>query len=323
MTIAEISDVLAWGASTAYVIAMIVFAMVLVTGRGVLPADVDPAATQTSTARREKLLGIARSVVILGALLHLVAVITRGIAAGRAPWANMYEFALVGSFVAMAAFLVVAFRYRAWFLGAPITGVVVAFLVVGLTQFHVVADGVQPALQSYWLVLHVGVAVGGAGLFTVGMAFTVLQLLKDSYDTTKRQVEGEPNTTQADSPAPVSRQGVSLLRWRWLAGLPRASTLEVLSFRVNAVGFVLWTFTLISGAIWAENAWGRYWQWDPKEVWSFIIWVVYAAYLHARATKRWTGRRAAYLVLVGYACVIFNFAGVNLLLNSKHSYSGL
>ncbi|WP_345376206.1 cytochrome c biogenesis protein CcsA, partial [Promicromonospora umidemergens] len=111
--------------------------------------------------------------------------------------------------------------------------------------------------------------------------------------------------------------------WRWLDNLPTAGALEALSFRLTAVGFVAWTFTLIGGAIWAESAWGRYWGWDPKEVWTFIIWVVYAAYLHARTTRGWAGRKSAYFVLVGYACVLFNFTAVNLIINGKHSYSGL
>ena len=96
-----------------------------------------------------------------------------------------------------------------------------------------------------------------------------------------------------------------------------------MSFRLNAVAFVLWTFTLIGGAVWAEHAWGRYWGWDPKEVGTFVAWVVYAAYLHARTTRGWSGRRASYFVFVGYAVVLMNFTVVNLVVTGKHSYSGL
>ena len=103
--------------------------------------------------------------------------------------------------------------------------------------------------------------------------------------------------------------------------VPAPRRLEALSFRINAVGFVLWTFTLVAGAIWAEAAWGRYWGWDPKEVWTFVVWVVYAGYLHARTTRGWSGRRAAWFVVVGYATVIFNFTGVNLLFDGLHSYA--
>ena len=111
--------------------------------------------------------------------------------------------------------------------------------------------------------------------------------------------------------------------WRWLDTVPRPAELEGLSFRLNAVGFVLWTFTLIAGAILAEHAWGRYWGWDPKEVWTFVIWVVYAAYLHSRATSSWTKRQATYVALTGMLCVIINYTVVNLLITGLHSYSGV
>src|SRR5664280_2455749 len=105
--------------------------------------------------------------------------------------------------------------------------------------------------------------------------------------------------------------------------LPPAVDLERTAYRLHAVAFPLWTFTVMAGAIWAEKAWGRYWGWDPKEVWSFVIWVVYAAYLHARSTRGWAGRRAAWFVLVGYGCVLANFTIVNLFFTGKHTYSGL
>ncbi len=111
--------------------------------------------------------------------------------------------------------------------------------------------------------------------------------------------------------------------WSWLRTVPPSRNLEAMAFRLNAIAFVLWTFTLIGGAIWAEQAWGRYWGWDPKEVGTFVVWVVYAAYLHARTTRGWAGRRAAFLVYVGYTVVILNFTVVNLFINGKHSYSGL
>lgn len=268
--------------------------------------------------RRTRSLGIAMSVTWLGLALHVAAVITRGVAAGRAPWANMYEFCMVGTLVAMLVFAIVAVRKNVQFLGTFVTMLSVMFLVLGLTKFHVVADGVQPALQSYWLVIHVGVAVSAAGVLTVGFIAALLQLARDSYDTGSTLLRGEGRAIRGHN-----RFAWPALRWRWLESIPPASRLEVLSFRINAVGFVLWTFTLIAGSIWAEHAWGRYWGWDPKEVWTFVVWVVYAAYLHARATQRWTGRRAAYFVIVGYASVLFNFTGVNILFNGKHSYSQL
>ena len=112
-------------------------------------------------------------------------------------------------------------------------------------------------------------------------------------------------------------------RFAWLEQVPAARSLESLTFRLHSIGFVLWTFTLIGGAICAEHAWGRYWGWDPKEVGTFVAWVVYASYLHARTTRGWSGRRAAYIVWVGYAVVLANFTVINLVVTGKHSYSGL
>jgi cytochrome c-type biogenesis protein CcsB len=245
--------------------------------------------------------GIGRSTAWLGAVLLLAAIVARGIAAGRPPWANMYEFSLVASFIALAVYLAFSLRTDLRYLGAFVTGVVTLYLVLAVNKFYVVATGVRPALQSYWLVIHIPVAMAAVGVFTVAFAFSVLQLLR---------------TARAAGSAAVGR-------WHWLDKLPDPATLEVRSFRLNAIGLVLWTFTLIAGAVWAENAWGRYWGWDPKEVWSFIVWIIYAAYLHARTTRGWDGNRAAWFVVVGYACVLWNFTGVNLLINGKHSYSGL
>uniref|UniRef100_UPI00202827E0 c-type cytochrome biogenesis protein CcsB n=1 Tax=Actinotalea sp. C106 TaxID=2908644 RepID=UPI00202827E0 len=253
--------------------------------------------------RSRRAVGIAMATTTLGVALHVLAAVLRGLAAGRVPWANMYEFTLVGTLVAVATFLVLCRRRDVRFLGSLVVGLVLIALGVGLAAFYVPADAVEPALQSYWLVIHVSIATIATGMLTVSFAASALQLLKDSRDGGSGRL--------------------SATRWRLLDALPSTRDLEALSFRINAVGFVLWTFTIMAGAVWAEHAWGRYWGWDPKEVWSFVVWVVYAAYLHARTTRGWSGRRAAWFVLVGYATVIFNFTGVNLFFQGLHSYSGL
>ncbi|MET4224174.1 c-type cytochrome biogenesis protein CcsB [Oerskovia enterophila] len=317
MTVAELSSDLVWAAATALTVAFVAFAIdlsrlgakepvaepVAADASGDADAPVTVAVATPAKPVSRKAAGIGISTGWLGTILLLAAIVTRGIAAGRAPWANMYEFTLVGAFVAMAVFLGVSLRRDVRFLGAFVTGLAVLFLVVAQNSFFLDATGVQPALQSYWLVIHVGVAIIATGIFTVAFVMSVIQLLRDSRENGNAFL-GHP-------------------AWRWLDTTPRPAQLEALSFRLNAVAFVLWTFTIIGGAIWAEHAWGRYWGWDPKEVWSFVVWVVYAAYLHARTTRGWSGRRAAYFVIVGYACVLFNFTGVNLIFNGKHSYSGI
>jgi cytochrome c-type biogenesis protein CcsB len=266
--------------------------------------------------------GIARSTTYLGLLLLGIGIVTRGIAAGRWPTANMYEFTLVGSFVAAAVLVVVQRRRVIPFLGVVVMGIGVLALVLGLNAFYVQADAVQPALQNYWLVIHVGVAIAATGIFTVAFATAVLQVLQDGRETARSHL-ARPWPRLDGLRRGLSRWSVTGSAWSWLRTVPSARQLEALSFRLNAIGFVLWTLTLIGGAIWAEQAWGRYWGWDPKEVGTFVAWVVYAAYLHARTTRGWAGRRAAFFVFVGYAVVLANFTVVNLFVNGKHSYSGL
>jgi cytochrome c-type biogenesis protein CcsB len=282
-------------------------------------AAADSAGPDGRSARSE---GIARSTTYLGTALLVAGILMRGVAAGRWPTANMYEFTLVGVLVAVVVLSLVQRRRMMAFVGVVVTGIAVLALAADLLLFFVKAEAVPPALQSYWLVIHVGVAISATGVFTVAFAASALQLLSAARE------EGRSHATGSWGAADPLRRGlagwrVTGPRFAWLKQVPGPRDLEALSFRLNAVGFVLWTFTLIAGAIWAEHAWGRYWNWDPKEIGTFVAWVVYAAYLHARTTRGWNGRRAAYLVFVGYAVVIANFTLVNLFVSGLHSYSGL
>ncbi|QZN85975.1 c-type cytochrome biogenesis protein CcsB [Cellulomonas sp. C5510] len=289
----------------------------------VLPAATGEGQGGTAAATaRSAATGIAGSTTALGIVLLLVGIVLRGAAAGRWPTANMYEFTLVGTLVASVVLAVVQRRRVVPFLGVVVMGIAVLALVLGLNAFYVQADAVQPALQNYWLVIHVGVAIIATGIFTVAFATAVLQVLQDGRETGRSHVDHRWNRLDGLR-RPLARWRVTGPAWSWLRTVPPARQLEALSFRLNAIGFVLWTLTLIGGAIWAEQAWGRYWGWDPKEVGTFVAWVVYAAYLHARTTRGWAGRRAAYFVYVGYAVVLANFTVVNLFVSGKHSYSGL
>ncbi|MFD1721229.1 c-type cytochrome biogenesis protein CcsB [Amnibacterium endophyticum] len=269
-------------------------------GTAVLVAE-PPAAPPSEPRRTSARVGLALTVVAL--VLHAGAVVLRGVAAGRVPWANMYEFSMTGTLVMVLVFLGVLTRIDLRFLGSVITGFVVLLLGIATVGFHVEVSPLQPALQSYWLVLHVLVAILGTGFFTLAAALSAVQLLQ-----VRRQ-------RQVDAGRPE--------RLKLLATVPTADRLENLAYRISVVGFILWTFTLIAGAIWADHAWGRYWGWDTKEVWTFIIWVVYAGYLHARATLGWRGTGSAWLNLIGYACILFNFGVVNVFFKGLHTYSGL
>ncbi|MGY4645461.1 c-type cytochrome biogenesis protein CcsB [Cellulomonas sp. URHB0016] len=348
MTTGDLSTLLVWGAMTALTVALVAYAVDLagiaeraqrrapakepaaaVGGGTMTGASTTVATPPSGTAavgrattpddgRSLRAEGIARTTTYVGIVLLLGAVVTRGLAAGRWPTANMYEFTIVGALVATSVLAIVQRRRVIAFVGVLVLGIAVLALALGLLVFFVRADAVQPALQSYWLILHVGVAITATGVFTVAFAASVLQVVQDVREG------GGPRP--ADEPArrtDVLRGWVSGPRFGWLQQAPSARDLEAQAFRLNAIGFVLWTFTLIGGAIWAEHAWGRYWGWDPKEVGTFVAWVVYASYLHARTTRGWSGRKAAYFVFVGYAVVLANFTVVNLFVTGKHSYSGL
>ena len=255
------------------------------------PSDGAP---KTSRAMR-----LAMGFTILGWVLHVVAVVLRGIAAGYAPWSNMYGFALTATAIIVGVFLLVQFWQDLKFLGAYIVGFCLAFLGLATVNFYVAVAPQPPALQSAWLVIHVFVAILGTSFFALGGGLSFVQLLQS-----RREARGG--------------EGM-----KFLATLPNAEKLENLAYRLILVGFVFWTFTLIAGAVWAERAWGRYWGWDTKEVWTFIIWTIFAGYIHARATRGWRGSRSAWLAIIGFAAVMFNFTVVNLFFKGLHAYSGL
>ena len=233
----------------------------------------------------------------IGALAHAVALLGRGIAAdpNRVPWGNMYEFTLSGTFVVVALFLVTTRRWRLSWLGPIVVGFVLCVLLADVLWLYEPVAPLTEALESYWLVIHVVAAVIATGAFTLGGITSMLYLLKAR----------------------------STKETGYLARLPELPALDRIAYRMHAFGFPVWTFgVLISGPIWAHQAWSSYWNWDPKEVWAFITWVVYAAYLHARATAGWRGRNAALLALVGVATLWFNFIGINFFsTTSQHSYA--
>jgi cytochrome c-type biogenesis protein CcsB len=223
-----------------------------------------------------------------------IGVVLRGVAAGRVPWANMYEFSISGAFLILLVYLTALKIKDLRFIATFISGFALITIFAAVSLFYVEVQTVMPALQSYWLVIHVVVAITATGFFAVAAGLHIFYLLK------------------------ASGRGKKLF-----SHFPELLQMERIAYRFNVVGFVLWSFTLIAGAVWAERAWHRYWGWDTKEVWTFIIWVLYAGYLHAMATRGWNGKRAAWLGLVAFLAVIFNFTIVNLFFKGLHVYSGL
>ena len=237
-----------------------------------------------------------------GLALHITAVTTRGLAEHRVPWGNMYEFIAAITCAAVLVLILGAVRFRAHYLGLFVLLPVVLALAVDIIVIYTPAGQLVPALQSYWIAIHVTAMIIAVGMYLFGAVVTVLYLLSARHE--RRVAAGR-------EPAAA---GV-------MARLPGADTLDRLAYRAILFAFPAWTFAVIAGAIWADHAWGRYWGWDPKETWSFITWLVYAAFLHARATAGWRGLRAAYIQLFGFACLMFNLVGVNLWISGLHSYA--
>jgi cytochrome c-type biogenesis protein CcsB len=258
-----------------------------------------PPAVDTGSPKGPRYLRAAMALTVLAWVIQVGSTVLRGVAASRVPWANMFEFTLTATAIIVGVFLLVQFWQDLRYLGVFITGFATIALGTATIAFYVDVVPLQPALQSVWLVIHVFVATLGTGFFALGAALSILQLMR------------------------LRRDAGGLRKARYLDTMPAADRLENLAYRLNIVGFVFWTFTLIAGAIWAERAWGRYWGWDTKEVWTFIIWVLFAGYIHARATRGWRGSRSAWLAIVGFAAVIFNFTIVNMFFKGLHAYSGL
>jgi cytochrome c-type biogenesis protein CcsB len=248
--------------------------------------------------RTEKTARIATAMMILGFLLLFVGVVARGVSAGRVPWGNMYEFSITGALAFTAAYLGALRKYDLRWLGLFVSISVLLTLGTAVTILYVPSAPLVPALKSPWLVIHVATAIISGGVFLLSNVIAGAFLFLDSMEK-----KGE--------------------RAPWAKRLPSLDTLDQLSYRLVAFVFPLWTFSVIAGAVWAESAWGRYWGWDPKETWAFITWVAYAAYLHARVTVGWRGRRAAWLCIFAGSTFLFNYVYVNIWGTGKHTYSGL
>lgn len=315
--LANLSDQLALGAVLLYVVAMVGYALDLGFGlrrrqreqaeqpaKVLVGAAVDAggsSAVAAAEAAEESESGaeegggrgktdwgrFAVLITVLGWGAHLGTLVTRGWAAEHWPWGNMYEFLTAIAFAAVTAYLVVLARYRARFLGAFVMIAAVLALGVATIWLYTPVGPLVPALRSYWIAIHVTAAIIASGLFTLAGVAGVLYLVRGDG----------------------------------LSRLPSREVLEKAVHRAVIFAFPLWTFAVIAGALWADRAWGRYWGWDPKEVWSFITWVAYAAYLHAKATAGWRGRAAVIVQLVAFGCLLFNLIGVNIFIDGLHSYA--
>ena len=263
----------------------------------------------------------------LGLSAHALSVVARGVAAGRVPWGNMYEYSSLLALLVVAGYLfVVEGVFKVRVLGGFVLAFSVLTMAIAVMFLYVGPGPLVPALNSYWIKIHVVAAITGSSLFALGCIVTILYLAKDGRDRRSAtmapimggsvDLEDAPPHFESGAEEPVggtTRRGI----------LPSAAVLDRVAYRTIAFAFPIWTFAVIAGAIWAEQAWGRYWGWDPKETWSFITWVIFAGYLHARATSGWRGRRAAVIALVGFGSLLVTYYAVNLWIVGLHSYAGV
>jgi len=243
---------------------------------------------------------LSTSLLVSGVLIHSVGLALRWVEThrtgyGYVPLSNMYESLVFFSWTIILIYLILEFKYRQKIIGVFVTPF--AFLAIALTSIIPGVDAkitpLIPALQSNWLAIHVITCFLGYAAFAVSFGISVLYLIQDKGGTEKR--EGS----------------------KWL---PSASLLDEISYKAIVIGFPMLTLGIVTGAAWANYAWGSYWSWDPKETWSLITWFVYAAFLHARLTRDWRGRKAAVLSIVGFSAVLFTYFGVNYIISGLHSY---
>lgn len=295
----------------------------------------------------------ATAIAFTGWTAQLVSVVARTVAAGHAPWGNMYEFTLTLSFVLVGAFLFVG-QAR---LGIPQAGGFVlgaAALLMGLGWVLYAEPGeLQPALRSWWLTFHVMLVMAGAALLILGAALSLMYVAKARWESkfgmspeaaadagpedllvpghilegadhdAALPADGDYESVAATEAAPDEALSARPVRQGLIARLPASEKLDRAAYKIIAFAFPIWTLGVIAGAVWGEQAWGRWWGWDPKETLSFVVWVIFAVYLHARVTRGWRGRSAAIIAAVGGAAVLFNFYAVNLWIAGLHSYAGV
>jgi cytochrome c-type biogenesis protein CcsB len=278
--------------------------LVAVGGAPAYDVPVSTAVTDEDAARLGKASRLGRvavSLTVLAFALHASSVLTRGLSAGRPPWGNMFEFSTTGALAVTGVFLVLLTRKDVRYLGTFVILPVLLTLGLAVAVLYTESAQLVPALKSVWLLIHVTAAIIASGIFTIGFCQSVCYLVQERRER-----------------VPAAERSPS-----FMDRLPPAAVLDRSAYKMHAFAYPIWTFAVIAGAIWAENAWGRYWGWDPKETWAFITWLVYTCYLHARATAGWKGRRAAYLAGLGYATFLFNYLVVNIWLVGFHSYAGV
>lgn len=236
---------------------------------------------------------------LFGFIANTVVLAARWLETGHPPFVNGFEYLVSFTWGISLVYLFAEHRYKFRLMGTfvmPLCWLLLSYIVVAMPESQRHAENLMPALQSNWLHIHVATAIISYSAFAISFGTSIMYLIKNNLEKT-------------NSRSDLNKR------------LPSLETLDDIGYKFIAIGFPLLSIVIISGAIWAEFAWGRYWSWDPKETWSLITWLVYAAYLHARFTYGWKGNKAAWMSILGFAFVLFTFFGVNYLLSGIHSYA--
>jgi cytochrome c-type biogenesis protein CcsB len=246
-------------------------------------------------SKKETVAKTGLSFVMVGLFVHTLALIWRTIESGHAPFTNMYESLSFLAWSGALAYIVIEYKYKIWKPGPYLMLIIIGIMALASSPLMPSeAAPLMPALQSYWLWLHVSVTLLGEAFFAIAFVTSIMYLLADSREKKGTAKEGAISSDKLDS----------------------------ISYRCVSVGFPLFTLGgLVFGMVWAYNAWGRYWSWDPKETWSLITWFVFALYLHTRIVMGWKGRRSALIAIIGFLAAMFTYFGVNYLLAGLHSYA--
>ena len=285
--------------------------------------------------RKERLHTVGTTIGVIGLVANGVSIVTRGIAAGRTPWGNMYEYSTLITFLVVLGYLwIIEARAKVRTVGGFVYAMAVLTMAMAVSFFYVGPTALMPALNSYWRQIHVTSMIVASSLLGIGCLLTIVYLIKASGE--RRALDrlrgsqpppimgGSIDTSDPSAPPDYAGAGddpVGSSASSRKISLPPSKTLDALAYRFIRFGFPVWTFGVICGAIWAQQTWGRYWGWDPKETWSFITWVIFAGYLHARATAGWKGTRAAVVALVGFVSLLVTYYAVNLWIAGLHSYA--
>lgn len=293
-------------------------------------------------SREEWLKHLGAPLAIAGCVAQFAQLVARYEMTHIWPLLNLYGSLSLFAALSVAIYLGFAFRYKIWFAGGFVVALAAIFLAYGVTWNEGVMPPV-PSLQSYWAKIHVPLVVSSYAAFLVAFVMSALYLVKYYFE---RSFEGAPGATAAaalqgaagaaaadflaaasppitvrmDTPNIAAAAQAGNPTAQWLNTIPSLAQLDVLIYRIVAIGLPLLTLGVITGAMWAHEAWGAYWQWDPKETAALVSWIVYAVYMHLHTRNQWRGMRCAWVSVIGFCTIMFCYFGVNIWISGMHSY---